>query len=48
MLGGMGLVYICLDLEEDRPVALKTFRPNTCPTGRPATDSCAKAPTGWS
>jgi serine/threonine protein kinase len=27
----MSLVYLCLDLEEDRPMALKTFRPEFLP-----------------
>ena len=26
-MGGMGIVYFCMDKKEDRPVALKTFRP---------------------
>ncbi|MDX1415748.1 MAG: serine/threonine-protein kinase [Candidatus Promineifilaceae bacterium] len=27
LIGGMGFVYLCYDHEENRPVALKTFRP---------------------
>jgi len=27
LLGGMGIVYLCFDHQEQRPVALKTFRP---------------------
>ncbi len=27
MMGGMGVVYVCHDLANDRPVALKTFKP---------------------
>ncbi len=26
LMGGMGVVYFCLDTDTDRPVALKTFR----------------------
>ena len=25
--GGMGVVYLCLDRQENSPVALKTFKP---------------------
>jgi serine/threonine protein kinase/uncharacterized glyoxalase superfamily protein PhnB len=31
LLGGMGIVYLCLDHQEQRPVALKTFRPEFLP-----------------
>jgi hypothetical protein len=32
MMGGMGVVYFCLDHANDgRPVALKTFKPETLP-----------------
>ena len=31
LMGGMGIVYVCLDHEENRPVALKTFRPEFLP-----------------
>jgi serine/threonine protein kinase len=27
LMGGMGIVYLCFDHEEQRPLALKTFRP---------------------
>jgi len=27
LMGGMGIVYLCLDRQTDRPVALKTFKP---------------------
>jgi tetratricopeptide (TPR) repeat protein len=27
LIGGMGIVYLCYDHQEDRPVALKTFKP---------------------
>ncbi len=29
--GGMGVVYICRDLKQDRPLALKTFKPEYLP-----------------
>jgi tetratricopeptide (TPR) repeat protein len=31
LLGGMGIVYLCFDHQEQRPVALKTFRPEYLP-----------------
>ena len=31
LMGGMGIVYLCMDHQEDRPVALKTFRPKFLP-----------------
>ena len=31
LMGGMGIVYLCHDREEDRPVALKTFKPEYLP-----------------
>lgn len=31
LMGGMGIVYLCLDHKEYRPVALKTFRPEYLP-----------------
>ena len=31
LMGGMGIVYLCFDHEEQRPVALKTFRPEYLP-----------------
>ena len=30
-VGGMGIVYLCFDHGEQRPVALKTFRPELLP-----------------
>jgi len=38
LMGGMGVVYICHDLTHDRPVALKTFKPEYLPdrAARPA------------
>jgi tetratricopeptide (TPR) repeat protein len=46
MLGGMGIVYVCLDLEEDRPVALKTFKPEYLPD-RAARDRFLREGTHW-
>jgi tetratricopeptide (TPR) repeat protein len=46
MMGGMGIVYVCLDLEEDRPVALKTFRPEYLPD-RAARDRFLREGTHW-
>jgi tetratricopeptide (TPR) repeat protein len=46
MLGGMGIVYVCLDLEDDRPVALKTFRPEYLPD-RAARDRFLREGTHW-
>jgi tetratricopeptide (TPR) repeat protein len=31
LFGGMGIVYLCFDHQEQRPVALKTFRPEYLP-----------------
>ena len=31
LLGGMGIVYLCFDHQEQRPVALKTFKPGVFP-----------------
>jgi len=43
LVGGMGIVYLCLDHQENRPVALETFRPEYLPdrAAPPATVSCA-------
>jgi tetratricopeptide (TPR) repeat protein len=46
MIGGMGIVYVCLDLEEERPVALKTFRPEYLPD-RAARDRFLREGTHW-
>jgi hypothetical protein len=31
LMGGMGIVYLCFDHQEQRPVALKTFLPEFLP-----------------
>ena len=31
LVGGMGVVYVCFDHQEQRPVALKTFKPEYLP-----------------
>lgn len=46
LLGGMGIVYLCNDLEEGRPVALKTFRPEFLPD-RAARDRFLREGTRW-
>jgi tetratricopeptide (TPR) repeat protein len=46
MMGGMGIVYICNDLEQDRPVALKTFKPKFLPD-RAARDRFLREGTAW-
>ena len=46
LMGGMGIVYLCLDLEEDRPVALKTFKPQYLPD-RAARDRFLREGTRW-
>jgi len=46
LMGGMGIVYFCLDLEEDRPVALKTFKPEYLPD-RAARDRFLREGTHW-
>jgi len=46
MLGGMGVVYICHDLAHDRPVALKTFKPEYLPN-RAARDRFLREGTAW-
>jgi len=46
LLGGIGIVYVYRDLEEDRPVALKTFRPEYLPD-RAARDCFLREGTAW-
>ncbi len=46
LVGGMGVVYICHDLKEDRPVALKTFKPEYLPD-RAARDRFLREGTAW-
>lgn len=46
LMGGMGLVYLCFDHEEQRPVALKTFRPEFLPD-RAARDRFLREGTAW-
>ena len=46
LAGGMGLVYLCMDHKEDRPVALKTFRPEYLPD-RAARDRFLREGTTW-
>ena len=46
LMGGMGIVYLCLDLQEDRPVALKTFKPEYLPD-RAARDRFLREGTHW-
>jgi len=45
-MGGMGIVYVCLDHQEDRPVALKTFKPEFLPD-RAARDRFLREGTHW-
>ena len=52
LLGGMGIVYLCMDREEDRPVALKTFKseylPNREARDRFLREGLAERPPGGS
>lgn len=45
-MGGMGIVYPCLDHEEDRPVVLKTFKPEHLPN-RASRDRLLREGTYW-
>jgi serine/threonine protein kinase len=44
--GGQGIVYLCIDRQEQRPVALKTFRPELLPS-RAARDRFLREGTHW-
>lgn len=46
LLGGMGIVYLCMDRQEDQPVALKTFRPEFLPD-RATRDRFLREGTTW-
>jgi eukaryotic-like serine/threonine-protein kinase len=46
LLGGMGIVYLCMDRQEDRPVALKTFQPQFLPD-RASRDRFLREGTTW-
>ena len=46
LMGGMGIVYLCLDHGEDRPVALKTFKPEFLPD-RATRDRFLREGTAW-
>jgi len=46
MQGGMGVVYVCHDLANDRPVALKTFKPDYL-RDRAARDRFLREGTAW-
>ena len=46
LMGGMGVVYVCFDHQEQRPVALKTFKPEYLPD-RAARDRFLREGTTW-
>src|SRR3990172_4677691 len=46
LIGGMGIVYLCLDQQTQRPVALKTFRPEYLPD-RDTRDRFLREGTMW-
>jgi tetratricopeptide (TPR) repeat protein len=46
LMGGMSIVYVCLDHQENRPVALKTFQPQFLPD-RAARDRFLREGTAW-
>jgi len=46
LMGGMGIVYLCMDVNQDHPVALKTFKPEYLPD-RAARDRFLREGTSW-
>lgn len=46
MMGGMGVVYACHDLANDRAVALKTFKPEYLPD-RQAREQFLREASAW-
>ncbi len=46
LVGGMGVVYFCFDHQQQRPVALKTFRPEYLPD-RAARERFLREGTAW-
>ncbi len=46
LMGDMGIVYLCLDHEQDRPVALKTFKSESLPD-HTARDRFLREGTTW-
>jgi serine/threonine protein kinase len=46
LMGGMGIVYLCFDHDQGRPVALKTFQPQYLPD-RAARDRFLREGTTW-
>jgi len=46
LIGEMGIVYLCFNLQEGRPVALKTFKPEYLPN-RAARDRFLREGTAW-
>jgi serine/threonine protein kinase len=46
LMGSMGIVYVCFDHQEQRPVALKSFKPEYLPN-RAARDRFLREGTTW-
>lgn len=46
LVGGMGIVYLCMDNQEDRPVAIKTIQPKYMPN-RTVRDRFLREGTAW-
>jgi serine/threonine protein kinase len=46
LMGGQGIVYLCIDTQDQRPVALKTFRPEFLPN-RAARDRFLREGSHW-